>query len=124
MVCLCLIIDKFLVYFQKSLFQLLLNLVKYYNENTRTAIIRCRHGPHRLLASSIPFLSNVGKRKMQLHGIYTGATMVKCFKFLKVCLSKSVVSSFFLCVLSYRNIIKKSLMKLSKIVKQNMKRKR
>nr|CAG4637455.1 EOG090X0GYO [Ceriodaphnia reticulata]SVE73277.1 EOG090X0GYO [Ceriodaphnia reticulata] len=57
--------------------------VKYCNENTQTAIIRCRHGPHRLLASSLPFLTNIGKRKIQLRGIYTGATMVKCFKFLK-----------------------------------------
>nr|SVE76108.1 EOG090X0GYO [Daphnia hispanica] len=57
--------------------------VKYCNGSTQIAVIRCRHGPHRLLASSLPFLSNIGKRKVQLQSMYTGATMVKCFKFLK-----------------------------------------
>nr|SVE77953.1 EOG090X0GYO [Daphnia lumholtzi]SVE78582.1 EOG090X0GYO [Daphnia lumholtzi]SVE79211.1 EOG090X0GYO [Daphnia lumholtzi] len=57
--------------------------VKYCNESTQVAIIRCRHGPHRLLASSLPFLSKIGKRKVQLQSMYTGATLVKCYKFLK-----------------------------------------
>nr|SVE73907.1 EOG090X0GYO [Daphnia atkinsoni] len=57
--------------------------VKYCNESTQIAIIRCRHGPHRLLASSLPFLSSIGKKKVQLQSMYTGATLVKCFKFLK-----------------------------------------
>nr|SVE70768.1 EOG090X0GYO [Daphnia similis]SVE71397.1 EOG090X0GYO [Daphnia similis]SVE72030.1 EOG090X0GYO [Daphnia similis]SVE72657.1 EOG090X0GYO [Daphnia similis] len=57
--------------------------VKYCNESTQIAIIRCRHGPHRLLASSLPFLSSMGKRKVQLQSMYTGATLVKCYKFLK-----------------------------------------
>nr|CAH0099694.1 unnamed protein product [Daphnia galeata] len=57
--------------------------VKYCNQSTQIAVIRCRHGPHRLLASSLPFLSTISKRKVQLQSIYTGATMVKCFKFLK-----------------------------------------
>ncbi|XP_057372172.1 ribonuclease P/MRP protein subunit POP5-like [Daphnia carinata] len=57
--------------------------VKYSNESTQIAIIRCRHGPHRLLASSLPFLSSIGKRKVQLQSMYTGATLVKCYKFLK-----------------------------------------
>lgn len=58
--------------------------VKYLDENTKILIIRSRHGPHRLLASSLPFLSKIGKRKIQLQGVYTGASMVQCFKFLKV----------------------------------------
>ncbi|EFX78978.1 hypothetical protein DAPPUDRAFT_304992 [Daphnia pulex] len=58
--------------------------IKYFNESTQIAIIRCRHGPHRLLASSLPFLSTVGKRKVQLQSVYTGATMLRCFKFLKI----------------------------------------
>nr|SVE75476.1 EOG090X0GYO [Daphnia dolichocephala] len=57
--------------------------VKYCNESTQVAIIRCRHGPHRLLASSLPFLSNIGQRKVQIQSMYTGATLVKCFIFLK-----------------------------------------
>nr|CAG4649793.1 EOG090X0GYO [Scapholeberis mucronata]SVE93967.1 EOG090X0GYO [Scapholeberis mucronata] len=57
--------------------------IKYSDENTRILIIRTRHGPHRLLASTLPFISNIGKRKVQIHGIYTGATMTKCFRALK-----------------------------------------
>nr|CAG4647511.1 EOG090X0GYO [Megafenestra aurita]SVE92739.1 EOG090X0GYO [Megafenestra aurita] len=57
--------------------------VKYCDENTQTLIIRSRHGPHRLLASSLPFLSKIGQRPIQIRGIYTGASMVKCFKYLK-----------------------------------------
>nr|SVE74530.1 EOG090X0GYO [Daphnia barbata] len=57
--------------------------VKYCDNSTQIAVIRCRHGPHRLLASSLPFLSNIGKNKVQIQSMYTGATLVKCFKFLK-----------------------------------------
>nr|CAG4651437.1 EOG090X0GYO [Simocephalus serrulatus]SVE94587.1 EOG090X0GYO [Simocephalus serrulatus] len=57
--------------------------VKYLDEKNRIIIIRSRHGPHRLLASSLPFLSKIGKRKIQLQGVYTGASMVQCFKHLK-----------------------------------------
>nr|CAG4643587.1 EOG090X0GYO [Ilyocryptus agilis] len=53
------------------------------NPYTRTVIIRTRHGPHRLLASSLPFLSKIGNRKVQMRGIYTGASMAKCFKYLE-----------------------------------------
>jgi len=56
---------------------------KYCNEHTRIAVIRTRHGPHRLVGSSLPFLSKVGKRPVKIHSIYTGATMVKCFRFLQ-----------------------------------------
>nr|CAG4642150.1 EOG090X0GYO [Eurycercus lamellatus] len=57
--------------------------VKYCNEHTRIAVIRTRHGPHRLVGSSLPFLSSIGKRKVQIHSIHFGATMVKSFKFLQ-----------------------------------------
>jgi ribonuclease P/MRP protein subunit POP5 len=58
--------------------------VKYCNEYTRIGLVRSRHGPHRLVGSSLPFVSKIGKRSVKLYGIYTGATMVKCFKFLQV----------------------------------------
>jgi len=57
--------------------------VKYCNEHTRIAVIRTRHGPHRLVGSSLPFLSKIGKRPVKIHSIYTGGTMVKCFRFIQ-----------------------------------------
>nr|CAG4636622.1 EOG090X0GYO [Eubosmina coregoni]SVE70148.1 EOG090X0GYO [Eubosmina coregoni] len=57
--------------------------VKYFNEYTHIAVIRSRHGPHKLLGSSLPFLSRIGKRGVKLKNIYVGATMVKCFKHLQ-----------------------------------------
>jgi len=57
--------------------------VKYCNEYTRVAVIRARHGPHRLVASSLPFLSKIGKRPVKIHSIYTGGTMVKCFRYIQ-----------------------------------------
>nr|CAG4635155.1 EOG090X0GYO [Alona affinis] len=57
--------------------------VKYCNEHTRIAVIRARHGPHQLVASSLPFLSRIANKKVQIRGVYCGATMTKCFKFLQ-----------------------------------------
>nr|CAG4650591.1 EOG090X0GYO [Sida crystallina] len=57
--------------------------VKYCNQLTRIGMIRTRHGPHRLLGSSLPFVSKIGKKPVRLDNVYTGATMVKCFLFLK-----------------------------------------
>lgn len=34
-------------------------VTKYCNEKTRIAIIRTRHGPHRLVASALPFITKV-----------------------------------------------------------------
>ncbi len=58
--------------------------VKYCNKYTRITMIRVRHGPHRLVGSSLPFITKVGNQAVTFHGIYTGATIVKCFAFLKV----------------------------------------
>ena len=66
-----------------SNFSYVLFLVKYCNEHTRVAVIRARHGPHRLVASSLPFLSKIGQKKVQVCGLHCGATMVKSFKFLQ-----------------------------------------
>lgn len=57
--------------------------VKYCNKYTRITMIRVRHGPHRLVGSSLPFITKVGNQAVTFHGIYTGATIVKCFAFLK-----------------------------------------
>lgn len=56
---------------------------KYCNEYTRIAIIRARHGPHRFVTSSIPFVRKLNKEKISMSILYIGATIRKCFSFIK-----------------------------------------
>ena len=56
---------------------------KYCNEITRIALLRARHGPHRLMASALPSITHIGKMPVTLRTIYTGATMKRCFLFLQ-----------------------------------------
>ena len=58
----------------------------YSNAETRLCLIQSRHGPHRLLASSLPFLTKIKNEKVVPKLIYTGATIRNCYKvrFLKL----------------------------------------
>ncbi|XP_026724709.1 ribonuclease P/MRP protein subunit POP5 [Trichoplusia ni] len=58
-------------------------LTKYCNENTRIAIIRSRHGPHRFVTSSLPFITKIGKLDVKLHTLHVGATLKHTFKFIQ-----------------------------------------
>lgn len=55
---------------------------KYCNENTRIAIVRTRHGPHRLVASCLPLINVLDKKNVNLVTLNTSATIRQCFKFL------------------------------------------
>jgi len=50
------------------------------NPETHLALIQCRHGPHRLVGSSLPFLTNINNEKLVPRLVYTGATIKNCFK--------------------------------------------
>lgn len=52
----------------------------YCNAETHLALIQCRHGPHRLVGSSLPFLTKIHDEKVVPRLIYTGATIKNCFK--------------------------------------------
>lgn len=56
---------------------------KYCNKYTRIAVIRCRHGPHQLVSSSLPFINKIESKTVCLNQIYLGATIRQCFKFIK-----------------------------------------
>ncbi|XP_047527992.1 ribonuclease P/MRP protein subunit POP5 [Vanessa atalanta] len=58
-------------------------LTKYCNENTRIAIIRSRHGPHRFVTSSLPFITRIGKLEVSLKTLHVGATLKHSFKFIQ-----------------------------------------
>jgi len=52
----------------------------YSNPETHLALIQCRHGPHRLVGSSLPFLTKINNEKIIPRLVYTGATIKNCFK--------------------------------------------
>jgi len=52
----------------------------YSNAETRLCLIQVRHGPHKLLASSLPFLTRIKNEKIVPRLIYTGATIRNCYK--------------------------------------------
>ncbi|XP_077290314.1 POP5 ribonuclease P/MRP subunit [Arctopsyche grandis] len=58
-------------------------MTKYCNEMTRIALMKTRHEPYRILASSLPFVNTLEGKSIALNTIYTGATMRQCFKFIQ-----------------------------------------
>ena len=72
--------------------------VIYANMRTRLVIIRCRHGPHKLLASALPFVTKVRSQHILMLSrvspvqirndavigklLYTGATIRYCYVFM------------------------------------------
>ncbi|CAB3228684.1 unnamed protein product [Arctia plantaginis] len=58
-------------------------LTKYCNETTRIAIIRSRHGPHKFVISSLPFITQIGKLHVKLKTLHVGATLKHSFKFIQ-----------------------------------------
>lgn len=52
----------------------------YANAETHLAMIQCRHGPHRLVGSSLPFLTKLKDENVVPRLIYTGATIKKCYE--------------------------------------------
>ncbi|XP_019885607.1 ribonuclease P/MRP protein subunit POP5 isoform X2 [Camponotus floridanus] len=56
---------------------------KYCNTQTKIALVRIRHGPHKLVLQAIPLINDVGGRFVKLNILYMGATMKHCFLFIR-----------------------------------------
>ncbi|XP_068897029.1 ribonuclease P/MRP protein subunit POP5 [Tenebrio molitor] len=56
---------------------------KYCNEKTRIAVVRCRHGPHKFVASSLPCIKFIEQKSVHVNTLYLGATIKHCFKFIQ-----------------------------------------
>lgn len=56
---------------------------KYCNAQTRVALIKARHGPHKFILNSIPLINDVGGRSVKVNILYVGATLKHCFLFLR-----------------------------------------
>ena len=52
----------------------------YANADTGLCLVQARHGPHRLVASALPFLVKINDDKVVPRVIYTGATVRNCYK--------------------------------------------
>ncbi|KAG4073782.1 hypothetical protein HA402_001006 [Bradysia odoriphaga] len=55
---------------------------KYCNEQTRIAIIRIKHRPHRFVTSILPLIAVVGDHLVKFRTLYNGATIMHCNKFI------------------------------------------
>lgn len=55
---------------------------KYCNEKTGVGILRSRQGPHKFVASSIPFIRTLEYKPVKLNTLYMGTSMRQCFKFI------------------------------------------
>lgn len=55
---------------------------KYCNAKLRLALIRVRHGPHRFILSTLPFIDTLNGKSVVINSLYVGATMNHSFKFL------------------------------------------
>ena len=67
-----------------TVFILVTVLAKYCNQWTRVAVVRVRHGAHRLVASCLPLLQQVEQHMVTVTTLYTGATLRQCYKFIQV----------------------------------------
>lgn len=56
---------------------------KYCNKWTCIAMIRTRHGPHRLVASSLPLMNEVSGHQITVRTLYVGATLQQCYRFIR-----------------------------------------
>ncbi|XP_073842027.1 POP5 ribonuclease P/MRP subunit [Musca autumnalis] len=56
--------------------------VKYCNERTKIAILRCSHHSYRFVTSILPLITSVGDVQAKFNTIYTGATIMQCNKFI------------------------------------------
>ncbi|KAH8365668.1 hypothetical protein KR093_003175, partial [Drosophila rubida] len=56
--------------------------VKYCNERTKIAIIRCLHRGHRYVSSILPLITLIGDVRAKFRTLYVGATVIQCNKFI------------------------------------------
>lgn len=56
---------------------------KYCNPQTKIALVRIRHGPHKFVLRAIPLINDVGGRFVKMNILYVGATMKHCFLFIR-----------------------------------------
>ncbi|XP_034656627.1 uncharacterized protein LOC117893946 [Drosophila subobscura] len=56
--------------------------VKYCNERTKIAVIRCVHRGQRFVSSMLPLITLIGDVRAKFRTLYIGATIIQCNKFI------------------------------------------
>ncbi|XP_017128304.1 uncharacterized protein LOC108146723 [Drosophila elegans] len=56
--------------------------VKYINDQTKIAIIRCLHRGQRFVSSILPLITLIGEVRAKFRTLYVGATIIQCNKFI------------------------------------------
>ncbi|KAH8319398.1 hypothetical protein KR067_007248, partial [Drosophila pandora] len=56
--------------------------VKYCNDRTKTAIIRCLHRGQKFISSVLPLITLIGDVRAKFRTLYIGATIIQCNKFI------------------------------------------
>nr|NP_648955.1 POP5 ribonuclease P/MRP subunit, isoform A [Drosophila melanogaster]AAF49372.1 POP5 ribonuclease P/MRP subunit, isoform A [Drosophila melanogaster] len=56
--------------------------VKYINDRTKMAIIRCLHRGQRFVSSVLPLITLIGDVRAKFRTLYIGATIIQCNKFI------------------------------------------
>ncbi|KAH8407842.1 hypothetical protein KR215_006016, partial [Drosophila sulfurigaster] len=56
--------------------------VKYCNERTKIAVIRCIHRGQRYVSSILPLITLIGDVRAKFRTLYVGATVIQCNKFI------------------------------------------
>ncbi|EDW79410.1 uncharacterized protein Dwil_GK20429 [Drosophila willistoni] len=56
--------------------------VKYCNERTKIAIIRCLHRGQQYVSSILPLITLIGDVRAKFRTLYVGATIIQCNKFI------------------------------------------
>lgn len=56
---------------------------KYCNEDTKMAIIKTRHGPHKFVLHAVPLINDISNQHVKTNILYIGATMKHCFLFIR-----------------------------------------
>ncbi|KAL0269866.1 UNVERIFIED_CONTAM: hypothetical protein PYX00_007456 [Menopon gallinae] len=57
-------------------------VAKYCNPYTKIALVRCRHGPHRFVATALPLIKQLKGKHVKINILYVGATISKCYKYI------------------------------------------
>lgn len=65
--------------------------IKYCNPCTKIVLIRCRHGPHRIVGTVLPLIKMVDDHKVQFNLLHVGSTIKKSFKFIRVSVNLEIV---------------------------------
>ncbi|KAH8339813.1 hypothetical protein KR074_011157, partial [Drosophila pseudoananassae] len=56
--------------------------VKYCNDRTKIAIIRCLHRGQKFVSSVLPLITLIGDVRAKFRTLYIGATIIQCNKFI------------------------------------------